>query len=61
MTLLCGESPLLKPPGLDSGQWRHDMTELAVILTDSCRAVDPGSTDEAITTLRAQAEGPDLL
>lgn len=61
MILLCGEFALLEPPGLDPHAWRRDMTELAAILTDSCRAVDPGSTDEVITTLRAQAEGQDLL
>ena len=61
MILLCGEFALLEPPGLDPVEWRRDMTELAAILTDSCRAVDPGSTDEVITTLRAQAEGQDLL
>jgi superfamily II DNA/RNA helicase len=61
MILLCGEFALLEPPGLDPVEWRRDMTELAAILTDSCRAVDPGSTDEVITTLRAQAEGQDLI
>ena len=61
MILLCGEFALLEPPGLDPNEWRRDMTELAAILTDTCRAVDPGSTDEVITTLRAQAEGQDLL
>jgi hypothetical protein len=61
MILLCGEFAMLEPPGLDPVEWRRDLTELAAILTDSCRAVDPSSTDEVITTLRAQAEGQDLL
>jgi len=61
MILLCGEFALLEPPGLDPVEWRRDLTELAAILTESCRAVDPNSTDEVITTLRAQAEGQDLL
>lgn len=61
MILLCGEFALLEPPGLDPVEWRRDLTELAAILTESCRAVDPTSTDEVITTLRAQAEGQDLL
>lgn len=61
MILLCGEFALLEPPGLDPVEWRRDLTELAAILTESCRAVDPNSTDEVITTLRAQAEGRDLL
>lgn len=61
MILLCGEFAQLEPPGLDPAQWRHDLAELASILTESCRAVDPGSTDEIITTLRNQAEGLDHL
>lgn len=61
MILLCGEFALLEPPGLNPFEWRRDLTELAAILTESCRAVDPNSTDEVITTLRAQAEGQNLL
>ncbi|MCA9010774.1 MAG: DEAD/DEAH box helicase [Planctomycetaceae bacterium] len=61
MILLCGEFAQLEPPGLDPIQWRHDLAELASILTESCRAVDPGSTDEIITTLRSQAEGLESL
>jgi hypothetical protein len=49
MILLCGEFAQLEPPGLDPVQWRHDLAELASILTESCRAVDPSSTDEIIT------------
>lgn len=60
MILLCGEFAMLEPPGLDAGEWRRDLTELAAILTESCRAVDPNSTDEVITTLQTQAEGLDL-
>lgn len=61
MILLCGEFAQLEPPGLDPAEWRHDLAELASILTESCRAVDPSSTDEIITTLRNQAEGLDHL
>lgn len=61
MILLCGEFAQLEPPGLDPVQWRHDLAELASILTESCRAVDPSSTDEIVTTLRSQAEGLDYL
>ncbi|MFN9719910.1 MAG: DEAD/DEAH box helicase [Planctomycetota bacterium] len=57
MILLCGEFAQLEPPGLDPVEWRNDLAELAAILTNSCRAVDPSSTDEVITTLKAQAEG----
>ena len=61
MILLCGEFAQLEPPGLDPAEWRHDLAELASILTESCRAVDPSSTDEIITTLRNQADGLDHL
>ncbi|HQZ67471.1 MAG TPA: DEAD/DEAH box helicase [Planctomycetaceae bacterium] len=61
MVLLCGEFAQLEPPGLDPVEWRRDLTELAAILTETCRAVDPSSTDEIITTLRSQAEGMDHL
>ena len=46
---------------LDPAEWRRDLAELAAILTESCRAVDPSSTDEIITTLKNQAEGLDHL
>ena len=61
MILLCGEFAQLEPPGLDPVEWRHDLAELASILTETCRVVDPSSTDEIITTLRNQAEGLDHL
>ena len=61
MILLCGEFSQLEPPGLDPAEWRRDLAELAAILTESCRAVDPSSTDEIITTLKNQAEGLDHL
>jgi hypothetical protein len=61
MVLLCGEFAQLEPPGLDPVEWRRDLAELASILTETCRAVDPSSTDEIITTLRSQVEGMDQL
>jgi superfamily II DNA/RNA helicase len=59
MILLCGEFAQLEPPGLDPREWRHDLAELAAILTETCRAVDPSSTDDVISTLTAQSEGLD--
>ena len=61
MILLCGEFAMLEPPGLDPAEWRRDLAELAAILTESCRVVDPNSTDEVITTLRSQPEGLNQL
>jgi hypothetical protein len=61
MILLCGEFAQLEPPGLDPSEWRHDLAELAAILTETCRAVDPSSTDDVISTLTAQSEGLDQI
>ncbi|MEY3458339.1 MAG: Transcription-repair-coupling factor, partial [Planctomycetota bacterium] len=57
MILLCGEFADLEPPQLDPVEWRRDLAELAVLLTESCRAVDPSSTDETLTALRSHAAG----
>jgi superfamily II DNA/RNA helicase len=60
MILLCGEFADLEPPQLDPVEWRRDLAELAVLLTESCRAVDPSSTDETLTALRSHAAGMDV-
>ncbi len=59
MILLLGEFAEIEPPMLDPVEWRRDLADLASLLTDSCRAVDPSSTDEVLTTLRGHAEGLD--
>lgn len=59
MILLLGEFAEIEPPQLDPVEWRRDLAELASLLTDSCRAVDPSSTDEVLTTLRGHAAGLD--
>lgn len=56
MILLCGELSELEPPMIDPVEWRSDLAELALLLTESCRKVDPLSTDEALSALRNQAE-----
>ncbi len=61
MILLCGEFAQLEPPGMDPREWRRDLAELAAMLTESCRAVDPGSTDEVISTLKSQAAAIEQL
>jgi len=61
MILLCGEFAQLEPPGMDPREWRRDLAELAAMLTESCRAVDPGSTDEVISTLKSQAAAVEQL
>ena len=45
------------PPGIDPEQWQRELRELAMTLSESCRAVDPTSTDYALQ----HAGDPDLV
>lgn len=56
MILLCGEYAQIEPPGIPAEEWRNDLAELAALLTDSCRAVDPASTDETLNQLESRLE-----
>lgn len=53
LILLCGEFAEVTPQGIDEGAWRTEMRDIADRLTESCRAVDPTSTDEAIELAHA--------
>lgn len=53
MILLLEEFEQLTPPGLDERQWKSDLKELAGRLTETCRAVDPTSTEETIKKAHA--------
>lgn len=57
LILLIGEFTQLSPPDLDPQQWREEMQEIADRLTESCRQVDPTSTDKALE----QAQSDDTL
>lgn len=57
LALLIGEFSQITPPGLDPQAWREELRELAIRLTESCRAVDPSSTDSML----AHASDPDLV
>ena len=61
MILLCGEFAQIEPPEIDPARWRSDLAELAALLTDSCRAVDPSSTDETLTALESRKLDPNQL
>lgn len=61
MILLCGEFAQIEPPEIDPVKWRSDLAELAALLTDSCRAVDPSSTDETLTALESRKLDPEQL
>lgn len=49
LVLLLGEFSQVTPPGMDGEEWRTRLRTLADRLTNSCRAVDPQSTDYALT------------
>jgi len=63
MVMLCGEferaCSLDAEAGADPAHlaWRADLRELAAILTECCRAVDPASTDQLI----AKIAEPDVI
>ncbi|MFO0917443.1 MAG: hypothetical protein U0872_03910 [Planctomycetaceae bacterium] len=48
LILLIGEFSQLTPPGIAPEDWQRDLRELAQTLSESCRAVDPTSTDYAL-------------
>lgn len=48
LILLCEEFAQLSPPDLPPEEWQTFLRELANRLTDTCRRVDPTSTEEAI-------------
>ena len=60
MILLCGEFATIQPPQIDPGAWQRDLAELVSQLTDSCRAVDPSSTDETLTTLELHQQETEI-
>ena len=51
MILLCGEFAQLTPPELDPADWQRELRELADLLTTTCRAVDPESTDKSLESM----------
>jgi hypothetical protein len=58
MILLCGEFAQLTPPELDPDDWQRELRELADLLTTTCRAVDPESTDKVLESMQ---QGPDVV
>jgi superfamily II DNA/RNA helicase len=61
LILLLEEFEQLVPPGIESDKWKADLKELADKLTETCRAVDPNSTEDAIKKAHAAdvVEGED--
>lgn len=53
LILLCGEFAAFAPPSVPLEAWRGWLDDLAGRLTESCRKVDPTSTDEIIQLAHA--------
>lgn len=60
MILLCGEFAGVQPPGIEPADWQRDLAELAGQLTESCRAVDPSSTDETLSALEQRQQESEI-
>ena len=56
LILLVGEFVQLCPPDTTEEQWRGDLTDIAARLTESCRRVDPESTDKALEEAEQETE-----
>jgi hypothetical protein len=56
LILLVGEFMQLCPPDTTEELWRGDLGEVAARLTESCRRVDPTSTDKALEEVEQETE-----
>lgn len=56
MILLCEEFAQFCPVGISPEEWRSEMSWISEILINSCREVDPESTDKALEGMEAQAD-----
>jgi superfamily II DNA/RNA helicase len=48
LILLCGEFRQVCPPGTTKEEWEAELKDIADRLAESCRAVDPASTDQMV-------------
>ena len=48
MILLIEEFKQLTPPETTEEEWREDLDEISARLTETCRSVDPTSTEKAL-------------
>jgi superfamily II DNA/RNA helicase len=55
LILLAAEFTQFSPPDADEDQWLDDLNDIADRLTETCRAVDPASTDKTLE----QIDNPD--
>ena len=56
LVLVCEEFAQVCPPELTEDEWQSDLRELADRLTESCRNIDPESTDKAIESAHNQTD-----
>lgn len=56
LILLVNEFLQLTPPDTTEEEWRGDLTDIAAKLTESCRRVDPESTDKALEDIEQETE-----
>jgi len=55
LILLVLELRQLCPPDTTEDEWRADLTDIADRLTESCRGVDPASTEKSLEQAQAAA------
>ncbi len=53
LILLCGEFSQVCPPELEPAAWEAELSQLANRLTESCRAIDPESTDKSLESMQS--------
>jgi superfamily II DNA/RNA helicase len=53
MILLMEEFSQLTPPGIEPAAWQAELEDIAKLLTESCRVVDPTSTEQTIKKAHA--------
>jgi superfamily II DNA/RNA helicase len=56
LVLVCEEFAQVCPPELTEEEWQSDLREIADRLTESCRNIDPESTDKAIEAAHNQSD-----
>jgi hypothetical protein len=58
MIVLCEEFAKTPPAAVWPEEWQREFQDIAAQLTESCRAVDPDSTDEVVEHLADDLEEP---
>jgi len=56
MVLLMEEFQQLTPAGCDPAEWQQQLSDIADVLTKTCKAVDPQSTEQTIKVAHAAAD-----